>query len=46
VREGLAAQDWVITRGLQRARPGGKVTPKREAIAVSEAPAGGGALRE
>ena len=25
VREGVAADDWVITSGLQRARPGGKV---------------------
>ena len=29
VREGVAAEDWVIIRGLQRARPGIKVTPKR-----------------
>jgi multidrug efflux system membrane fusion protein len=40
VREGLAASDWVITRGLQRARPGLKVTPKREVINVSEAAPG------
>jgi RND family efflux transporter MFP subunit len=33
VREGLAAEDWVITRGLQRASPGSKVVPKRVAIA-------------
>jgi RND family efflux transporter MFP subunit len=38
VRDGLTGQDWVITRGLQRARPGQKVTPKRETITVSEAP--------
>jgi multidrug efflux system membrane fusion protein len=37
VRDGVAAGDWVITRGLQRARPGVKVEPKRVAIAVSEA---------
>ena len=30
VREGVGSEDWVIVRGLQRARPGGKVTPKRE----------------
>ena len=43
VREGVAGGDWVITRGLQRARPGLKVEPKRVAIAVSEAaPAKGG----
>ena len=42
VREGLAADAWVVTRGLQRARPGGKVEPKRVAIEVSEvAPAQG-----
>jgi multidrug efflux system membrane fusion protein len=39
VREGLAAEEWVITRGLQRARPGIKVAPKREALTLSEAPA-------
>ena len=39
VREGVAGEDWVITRGLQRARPGLKVEPKRVAIAVSEAAA-------
>jgi multidrug efflux system membrane fusion protein len=38
VREGVAAEDWIITRGLQRARPGIKVTPKREALTLSEAP--------
>jgi multidrug efflux system membrane fusion protein len=37
VREGLVADDWVVTRGLQRARPGLKVEPKRVAIAASEA---------
>jgi RND family efflux transporter MFP subunit len=43
VRDGLAGEDWVVTRGLQRARPGGKVEPKRVAIEVSEAaPAKGG----
>ena len=29
---------WVVTRGLQRARTGQKVAPKREVITVSEAP--------
>ncbi len=37
VREGIAGEDWVVTRGLQRARPGGKVAPKRVAIELSEA---------
>jgi RND family efflux transporter MFP subunit len=39
VREGLASSEWVIIRGLQRARPGIKVAPKREAITLSAAPA-------
>src|SRR6185503_671568 len=39
VREGVTAEEWVITRGLQRARPGIKVAPKREALTLSEAPA-------
>lgn len=38
-REGIASDDWVITKGLHRARPGQKVTPKRETLAVSEASA-------
>jgi RND family efflux transporter MFP subunit len=38
VREGLSADDWAITRGLQRARPDIKVQPKREALAVSTVP--------
>ena len=46
VREGLTIEDWVITRGLQRARPGQKVTPKREVITVSEAPAGAAAAQK
>jgi RND family efflux transporter MFP subunit len=37
VREGVADADWVVTRGLQRARPGSKVEPKRVAIEVSDA---------
>jgi multidrug efflux system membrane fusion protein len=39
VREGIAGADWVITRGLQRARPGLKVDAKRVAIEVSAAEA-------
>jgi RND family efflux transporter MFP subunit len=37
VREGLAGGDWVITRGLQRARPGSKVEARRAAIAGADA---------
>ena len=29
IRAGVAPDDWVIVRGLQRARPGGKVVPER-----------------
>jgi len=39
VREGIAAGDWVIVRGLQRARSGGKVTPQREQLLLSDTPA-------
>jgi RND family efflux transporter MFP subunit len=42
VRAGIASNDWVITKGLQRARPGGKVTPKKEDIRVGGAPSGAG----
>jgi multidrug efflux system membrane fusion protein len=38
VREGLSANEWVITRGLQRARPGLKVEPKRIAVTLSAVP--------
>jgi RND family efflux transporter MFP subunit len=38
VREGVTANEWVIIRGLQRARPGEKVTPKRESSTLSEVP--------
>lgn len=41
VRNGVAADDWVIVSGLQRARPGQKAAPKREPLQVTEAPAGG-----
>jgi RND family efflux transporter MFP subunit len=36
VREGLGADDWIVTRGLTRVRPGQKVAPKREPLKVSE----------
>jgi multidrug efflux pump subunit AcrA (membrane-fusion protein) len=35
VREGLADGDWVITKGLHRARPGQSVAPNRVALTVS-----------
>ncbi len=37
VRTGLAADDWVIINGQQRARPGLKVNAKREPLQVSSA---------
>jgi multidrug efflux pump subunit AcrA (membrane-fusion protein) len=30
IEKGLAKDDWVITNGMQRARPGSKVTPIKE----------------
>ncbi len=39
VRTGLNADDWVVIKGLQRARPGQKVNPKREPLQVSNVPA-------
>lgn len=32
IKTGLTAQDWVITNGLQRARPGAKVDPTKEKL--------------
>ncbi|MFZ4806881.1 MAG: efflux RND transporter periplasmic adaptor subunit [Hyphomicrobiaceae bacterium] len=43
IKSGVTADDWVVVRGIQRARPGQKVTPKREPLqvsAVSAAPGG------
>jgi multidrug efflux system membrane fusion protein len=39
VREGLSSKDWVVVRGLQRARPGIKVERKQMSIALSPSPA-------
>ncbi len=39
IREGIGKDDWVVTKGTQRARPGTKVDPKRETLAVKEAAA-------
>jgi RND family efflux transporter MFP subunit len=36
VREGLAADDWVIVRGMQRVAPGDRATPRREQEAVPQ----------
>jgi RND family efflux transporter MFP subunit len=37
IEEGLAADDWVVVSGIQRARPGAKVTPVREGAAPAAA---------
>lgn len=36
IRDGLAADDWIVTKGLTRIRPGQKVIAKREPLKVSE----------
>jgi RND family efflux transporter MFP subunit len=46
VRAGLTADDWVVIRGIQRARPGQKVTPKREPLQLSAAPAEADAVKK
>ena len=40
VRSGLKPEDWVVIKGLQRARPGQKVAPTREVLQVTDASAG------
>ena len=34
IRKGVAAEDWVVVAGLQRARPGITVDAQREAISL------------
>ncbi len=46
VRDGVNADDWVITNGLQRARPGNKVQPKQVNLTLSEAPAASGTSKQ
>jgi len=44
IRGGIEAKDWVVTTGLQRARPGQKVTANRETLRLSAVrPAAAGA---
>lgn len=38
IEEGLQEGDWVIVNGIQRARPGAKVTPQKSADPPSPAP--------
>lgn len=37
IRSGLKPGEWVVTKGLQRARPGQKVKPTREVLQVTDA---------
>lgn len=39
VEGGLTADDWVVVNGIQRARPGGRVTPVREEQTATVPPA-------
>lgn len=39
VEEGLDGEDWVITDGVQRSRPGAEVAPRRKKLAMPEGPA-------
>jgi RND family efflux transporter MFP subunit len=34
IEKGLAKDEWVITNGIQRARPGSKVTPIKESLSL------------
>ena len=43
IRGGVEGQHWVVTSGLQRARPGQKVTATREALRLSQGPRPAGA---
>lgn len=43
VREGIGPDDLVVTKGLQRARPGQKVAPKQEPIRAAAADGASGA---
>lgn len=38
IEEGLKPEDWVVVSGIQRARPGAKVTPVKEGAAPAAAP--------
>ncbi len=37
IQEGLGKDEWVVVNGIQRARPGAKVTPKESAISSTQA---------
>lgn len=40
VRTGITRDDWVVVKGLQRARPGQKVAPTRAPLTMTDAAAG------
>jgi RND family efflux transporter MFP subunit len=46
IREGLLPDEWVVTKGLQRARPGIKVAPTRVALTASDAAKAAGKVSE
>jgi RND family efflux transporter MFP subunit len=35
IEEGLTVDDWVVVNGIQRARPGGKVNPRKSTAQIS-----------
>jgi len=35
IQEGLIGKEWVVTKGLQKAIPGRKVTPERQDLGAS-----------
>lgn len=45
VKSGLKSEEWVVIKGLQRARPGQKVAPTREVLQVTEAATSANAQR-
>ena len=44
VRSGVTARDWVVVKGVQRARPGQKVEARREDLKVTDAAGTTGAI--
>jgi RND family efflux transporter MFP subunit len=46
VRNGINADDWVITRGQQRVRPGQKIIPKRIPLKISDAKGGTSSVKK
>lgn len=44
VKSGIKASDWIVTNGLQRARPGATVRPSQSTITAAVGPASSGKL--